>query len=430
MSVSSTRRDFLRTSAVAGTGFWLASRSAQALHGSPNEKLDIGVVGVANRGAANLAGVGGENIVALCDVDERHLGQAAGRFPGAKTYNDFRRMIDAEKLDAVVVCTADHTHAVVTLAALRAGCHVYCEKPLTRTVHEARLVAETAREEGLITQMGTQIHAQDNYRRVVELIRTGAIGSVSEVHVLCGKNWGGNGAPTGTFEVPDHLHWDLWLGPGAERPYNPAYHPANWRRYWAFGGGTLTDMACHYMDLPFWALDLHHPLSVEADGPEVNEHTAPAWLVVRYQFPRRGDRRELTLTWWDGGHRPTERLAEFGLESWHNGILFVGDGGWLIADYSRLQLGPAADFEAFEAPEPFIPTSMGHHAEWIAACKEGGPTTCNFDYSGRLTETILLGAVAFRTGERLDWDAAKLEARGCPAAEPFIRREAREGWEL
>jgi predicted dehydrogenase len=409
---------------------WFGARHARASRASANEKLDIGVVGVANRGSANLAGVSGENIVALCDVDDHHLRQAAVRFEGAKTYNDFRRMIDAHELDAVVVSTADHTHAAVTLTALRAGCHVYCEKPLTRTVHEARLVAETAHEAGLATQMGTQIHAEGNYRRVVELIQSGAIGDVEQVHVLCDKSWGGGGAPSGTHAIPEHLHWDLWLGPGAHLAYHPDYHPANWRRFWAFGGGTLTDMACHYMDLPFWALNLRHPLSVEADGPSVDEHTAPVWLVVRYRFPRGAAASDLALTWWDGGKRPTALLAELGLGSWRNGVLFVGAGGWLMADYTRHELGPAAAFEDFEAPEPFLTASPGHHAEWIAACKSGGPTTCNFDYSGRLTESVLLGAVAFRTGERLDWDAEKIEARGCPAAEPLLRREAREGWGL
>ncbi|MDP6763419.1 MAG: Gfo/Idh/MocA family oxidoreductase [Planctomycetota bacterium] len=427
MAEVTTRRGFLRTSAAAGAGLWLGARTARAARNAAGEELDIGVVGVDGRGAANLAAVSGENIVALCDVDEHRLAQAASRFAGAKTYHDYRRMLDAHELDAVVVSTPDHTHAAATLAALRAGSHVYCEKPLTRTVADARLVAETAREAGLVTQMGTQIHAEPNYRRVVELVRSGTIGAVREVHVLCAKSWGGSAAPTGSHAIPEHLHWDLWLGPSAEVAYNPAYHPANWRRYWAFGGGTLTDMACHYMDLPFWALDLRHPLSVEAEGPQASEHTAPRWLVVRYRFPGPVDGEDLALTWWDGGRRPEELLAEKGLASWRNGVLFIGDGGWLMADYTRHELGGA---EAFESPAPFLPASVGHHAEWIAACKEGGPTTCNFTYSGRLTEAVLLGAVAYRSGERLDWDAERLEARGCPAAAAFLRREVREGWGL
>ncbi|MCX7008214.1 MAG: Gfo/Idh/MocA family oxidoreductase [Kiritimatiellaeota bacterium] len=256
---NNTRRQFLHWTTLAGAGFWMGCQSVKAggRRLSPNEKLNIGVVGVAHRGGANLSGVAGENIVALCDVDDTYLRAAAEKFPKAQTYADFRRMLDRTDLDAVVCSTADHTHAVVGVAALRGGRHLYCEKPLTRTVSECHIMCEAARQGKLVTQMGTQIHAGTNYRRAVELIQSGAIGPVAEVHVWVNVKYGGMERPTDTPPVPTGLHYDLWLGPVAERPYHPDYLPGKWRNWWAFGGGGLGDFGCHYMDLPHWALVPH-----------------------------------------------------------------------------------------------------------------------------------------------------------------------------
>ena len=422
------RRSFLKATGLGGAGLLLGRRLSFGQE-SPNEKLDIGIVGVANRGGANLDGVQGENIVALCDIDANYLAGAGERFPKAARYFDFRRMIDEEKLDAIVVSTPDHTHALATMAGLRAGMHVYCEKPLTHSVHEARVVAETAKKGGLVTQMGTQIHANSNYRRVVELVRSGAIGPVREVHVICGKAWGGVEYPRGIEEVPEHLRYDLWLGPRQGMPFHQAFLPANWRCFWAFGTGTLGDMACHYMDLPFWALDLRHPTRVETEGPELHPHVAPGWLAVHWEFPARGDRAPVKLSWYDGGKRPAV-FEELGLGDWHNGVLFLGDKGQLVADYGRYQLAPQASFVDFAPPAPSIPDSIGHYAEWIQACKSGGATTCNFDYSGALTETVLLGVAAYRLGEGFEWDAMNLVAKGRQEAEALIRHEYPKGWEL
>jgi predicted dehydrogenase len=426
MTRSLTRRDFLRFGTLGASAFAFPAIGRAGL--SANEKLNIGVVGTAGRAQGNIEGVQGENIVAVCDIDDNLLGLASKHFPKAKTYSDFREMLEAGGLDAVVVSTADHVHAPATAMALRMGKHVYCEKPLTHSVHEARVVAELAAKAKVATQMGTQIHAQDNYRRVVELVRAGAIGPIRECHVWCGKSWSAIDRPTETPPVPKFLHWDLWIGPAPMRPYHPTYQPANWRRWWDFGSGTLGDMACHYMDLPFWALDLKHPTSVEAEGPPVHKETTPFWMVVRWEFPARGDMPPVKLAWYDGGKKP-EILAEQKIK-WNDGVLFVGDKGMLLADYDRRVLMPEADFKDYKPPEPSIPASIGHHAEWIAACKDGRPTTCNFAYSGALTETVLLGTVAYRAGKKLAWNGATLKAEGCPEAEAFLRREYRKGWTL
>ena len=393
------------------------------------EKLSLGIIGVANRAAANLGAVAGENIAALCDVDANYLAGAAMRFPDAAKFADFRELIAMDDLDAVVISTPDHTHAPAAAQALRAGLHVYCEKPLTHSVHEVQVLRKLAREHGAVTQMGTQIHAGGNYRRVVERIRSGALGKITEVHVFCDKSWSGGERPTETPEVPASLSYDLWLGPAPERPYSPAYLPANWRRWWDFGGGTLADMGCHYLDLAHWALDLSTPIEAWAEGPPPHPETTPKPFIARWKHAAKGERGAVEVSWYDGGVFPPE-LAERGLEAWRNGVLFLGENGWLVSDYGRHELGPTEDFVEALPPEPWIPDSIGHHAEWIEACKNGGPTTCDFEYSGALTETVLLGNVAYRAGERLEWDSAAGKATNTSAAERFLRREYREGWGL
>ncbi len=421
------RRQFLRASAALGAGTLVVPGALWARRRrSANDRLDVGVVGVANRGATNLGKMEGENVVALCDVDADHLAEGAERVPKAAQYRDFRRMIEREKLDAVVVSTPDHTHAVVTLAALDAGLHVYCEKPLTRTVREARRVAKEARASGLVTQMGIQKHAEPHYPRAVELLRSGAIGNVEAVHAFCGKGWWAAALPEGEEDVPDALDYDLWTGPVKKLPYHSGYHPANWRRYWNFGGGTLGDMACHYLDVAFWALELDHPAEVEAEGPPPHPDGAPEWLHVRWSFPKRGARGPVELHWHDGGKRPAV-ADELGVEE-SSGTLFVGSKGALFADYDGHRLLPEPDFEDFERPEPWLPDPTDHWREWREACRGNGATACGFDYAGPLTETVLLGAVAFRAGAQLTWDAETLTAAGAPGVEELVRGTFREGW--
>ncbi|MGB0599119.1 MAG: Gfo/Idh/MocA family protein, partial [Rubripirellula sp.] len=390
---SKTRRDFLKTSGALAVTAGVWSEVAAQESNSPNEKLRILCVGTANRAAANVAGVNGENIIGLCDVDSNYLSRAAATHKSARTYADYREMIATEDdADAIVVAVSDHNHAPAAIRGIRAGLHCYCEKPLTHTVQEARIVAEAAKAKGIATQMGTQIHAGNNYRRVVEIIRSGAIGDVQEAHVWVGKGWGGGERPTETQEPPANLNWDLWLGPAPYRPYAAGrYHPAQWRRWWDFGQGTLGDMGCHYMDLPFWALDLRHPISCEAEGPEVHPETCPLGLKVHYKFPARGKMPALDLTWYDGNMTPRKVAGETVPGS---GVMFVGTEGHMFADYNKYRLFPRDKYAKYEPPAKSIPDSIGHHAEWIKACKDGSETTCNFNYSGALTETVLLGNVA------------------------------------
>ncbi|MBN2474486.1 MAG: Gfo/Idh/MocA family oxidoreductase [Pirellulales bacterium] len=426
------RRDFLKMSglgaAAVSSGVWSGLSAAESK--SPNGKLNIACVGTANRAAADISEVTGENIVALCDVDKNYLDRAAAQFPNARTYADYREMIasEASRIDAMIIGAADHHHAPASIRAIRAGLHVYCEKPLTHTVHEARVVAEAAVKQGVATQMGTQIHAGENYRRVVEIVQSGALGDVTEVHVWVGKGWGGGDRPEGGQEPPATLDWDLWLGPAPQRPFWPGrYHPAQWRRWWDFGSGTLGDMACHYMDLPFWALKLRHPTRCKAEGPEVHPETCPLGLIVRYRFPERDGLPPVRLTWYDGNLIPREVAGERVPGS---GVMFVGSEGKMFADYNGYRLFPVAKYAGYQPPEPTIARSIGHHAEWIKGCMDGSPTTCNFDYSGALTEAVLLGNVAYRVGQALDWDAANLRATNCPAADRFIRKQYRPGWEV
>lgn len=426
------RRRFLHASGVGAAaltgGVWSELPAKES--NSANEKLKVLCVGTANRAAADVDGVKSQDIVGICDVDSNYLARAQNQFKDAKAYADYREMIDkeADKADAIVIATADHNHAPAAIRGIHAGLHCYCEKPLTHTVQEARIIAEAAKARGVVTQMGTQIHAQDNYRRVVEIIQSGAIGNVGEVHVWVGKSWGGGERPENGQAPPPNLNWDLWLGPAPERPFAAGrYHPAQWRRWWDFGNGTLGDMGCHYMDLPFWALDLRHPISCAAEGAEVHPETCPLGLVVKYQFPKRGELPPVSLTWYDGNKTPREVAGE---KVPGSGVMFVGSEGHMFANYTSYKLYPKDKYADYAPPAETIPNSIGHHAEWIKACKDGSPTTCNFDYSGALTETVLLGAAAYRTGKSLTWDAKTLTATNCPEAARFISKQYRPGWEV
>ncbi|MFP4057550.1 MAG: Gfo/Idh/MocA family protein [Candidatus Brocadiia bacterium] len=435
MSQQPTRRQFMASSALAGLAV-VASPCVRAAEGkpAPSDKLDVAIVGVGGRGRSNTGKVRGEKIVALCDVDERKLAAAAKQFPKARTYYDWRKMLDQKGIQAVVCSTTDHTHAPISVAAMKRGCHVYCEKPLAHTVHEARVVRETynaMKERGVRTQMGTQIHAGGNYRRCVELVQAGAIGPVREAHVWCGRRGPCPKRPAEGKEPPPYLHWDLWLGPAPYRPYHPSYLPGcmTWEQRWDWGNGCLGDMGSHLIDLPFWALQLRHPLTAEARGEPRSEESYPHWLVAHWEHPARGKMPPVRLSWYDGGKKPEPPPGD-DLGKWGNGILFVGDKGTLLCDYGRRVLLPQADFEGFKPPEPWIPASPGHHKEWLIACKTGSQTLCNFDYSGRLIENNLLATVAFRVGKKLQWDAEELEATNAPEAAPLIRKSYRQGWTL
>ncbi|MBX3399894.1 MAG: Gfo/Idh/MocA family oxidoreductase [Gemmataceae bacterium] len=435
-----TRRRFL------GAALALPAISYARVYGA-NDKLAIAGIGVGGRGASNMSGVKGENIVAVCDVDANAMGKAAETYNRqARKTNDFRKLFDhANEFDAVVVSTCEHTHAFATLAALKLGKHVYCEKPLTHNVYEARVIREAAAKTKLATQMGTQIHATDNYRRVVELVQAGAVGGVTECHVWVGRTWGRQSAddakkykdivhveerPTEDVVPPPTLDWDLWIGPAPMRKFNPIYVPGpKWYRWWDFGNGTMSDLGSHWNDLPFWALKLKAPLTIEGSGPPPHAEIAPATMSATYTYGPREGMPALTLTWHQGQSKPPQ-VTDGTIPKWDSGVLFVGDKGMLLSDYGKHVLLPETRFKDYKRPEPSIPKSLGHYAEWIHACKTGSPTTCNFEYAGWLTEANHLGNVAFRAGKKLEWDAAAMKATNCPAADQFLRREYRKGWTL
>lgn len=434
-----SRREFLQAAVAAGTALPAAAPfiAAQAKEfRSPNEKLNLGIIGAADRGAANLAGVSSENIVILCDVDAHHLAQAAEKFPKAKTTDNYRRVFDEKNLDGVVVSTPDHMHAIATAEGLRRKLAVYCEKPLTHSIYEARFISRLTKESGAVTQMGNQIHnhPSGNYRRVVEIIKAGVIGPVRRVHVWQGGgiDWH-NGVTVGRrvkkATPPPYVNYDLWLGPAPYRPFDVSHFHFNWRYWWDFGGGQLGDFVCHYMDTPYWALDLEYPKTVVAVGKKGHDgdNDCPQYMRVDYYHEQRGDLPPVHVTWYHGGWKP-EGAEVYGKNS---AVLFEGADGRLLADYTTRKLFMEAGHEAHPV-EPSIPDSPGHHREWIEKAKAGDPqTTCNFVYGAKLTECGHLGNISYRAGQKkFDWDAENAQTVDCPEADQFIRREYRKGWTL
>ncbi|MBP8260349.1 MAG: Gfo/Idh/MocA family oxidoreductase [Verrucomicrobia bacterium] len=435
------RRQFLRATALA------AAAAPACLRGQNlNNKLNVGIIGAGGRGGAALQALAGENIVALCDVAEDRLNQAGQRHPKARRYVDLRKLLDeARDLDAVTVSTAEHTHAFATLGALQQRKHVYCEKPLTHSILEARVIADAAAKAKVATQMGTQIHATANYRRVVELIQTGAIGPVREAHVWVSRAWGWQTPaeaqankdilstqerPAGSSPIPAGLRWDLFLGPAPQRPFHEVYWPGpRWYRWWDFGSGTMSDMGSHLIDLPFWALKLEHPLTIESEGPPPHAEIAPASMLARYTYGPRGDMPPVTVTWYQGTPKPPQ-FTQGKIPPWGMAILFVGDRGMLLSDYNKHVLLPEDRFKDFAPPAPFIPPSPGHFEEWIRACKTGSSTGSSFDYAAKLTIANHLGNIAYRLGRKLEWDPANLRAVRCPEADRLIRKPYHNGWKL
>jgi predicted dehydrogenase len=443
-----TRRTITRRRFIGGalTAAGVAAAPAVLRARNLNDRLNIAIIGAGGRGAANTAALASENIVVLCDVDASALAEAGTKHPKAKTFVDFRKVFDRPNaFDAVVVSTCEHTHVFATLLALRAGKHVYCEKPLTHNIGEARLVRETAATLKLATQMGNQGHASDNHRRVKELILSGAIGPVREVHVWVSRAWGLQTEEAATRNkdivfvaerpkdlqpVPAGLEWDLWIGPAPARPFHSVYVPGpKWYRWWDFGNGTMSDLGSHRNDLAFYALDIRTPLTIEAiaDRP-AHAELAPATLKVVYEYGPRGDMPPLTLTWYQGEAKP-QIWTEGGIPQWPDAQLFVGDKGMILSTASTHVLLPEKTFEGFVPPPQTIPNSPGHYAEWVQACKGGKPSLASFDYAGWTTEANHLGNVAYRVGKKLQWDAAAMKATNAPEADRFIHREYRKGWE-
>ena len=447
-----SRREFLSAAAAAVSGILIVPRHVLGGPGvtPPSERVRVAGIGAGGMGGGDIATVSrlGAEIVALCDVDDERAAGSYRAFPKARRYKDFRELLEKEHdhIDAVTVGTPDHVHAVASMAAIRAGKHVYCQKPLTHTLFECRELTRAARAAGVATQMGNQGHATEGARLTNEWIQAGIIGDVHEVHVWsdrAGRLWKqGIGRPSETPPVPSSLDWNLWLGPVRERPWHPAYAPVSWRGWRDFGTGALGDMGCHIIDHPVWALNLGAPTTVEARttldgsflGDEPNHETYPIASIIYYEFPARGDRPPVRMTWYDGGlmpPAPRELVADQRLPD--NGVLYIGSRGKLFhsSHGGPPHLLPGELHEQAKTVPPTIPRSPGHYEEWLAACKGGAPAISNFDYSGPMTETVLLGVLALRApGRRLEWDDERLQVTNAPELNKYVQTEYRQGWSL
>ncbi|RPH99055.1 MAG: gfo/Idh/MocA family oxidoreductase [Calditrichaeota bacterium] len=446
-----SRRTFIKSAAVA-SAFTIVPRHVLGGTGfqAPSDTVNIAGIGVGGMGGADLKELESQNIVALCDVDLQYAGGAIKRYPKAKVWQDFREMLEKQKdIDAVVVATPDHMHAPISMAAIRAGKHVYTEKPMTHTIMEARLLTQAACEARVATQMGTQGHAMEDARLLCEWIWDGAIGEVTEIHAWSPHPVWPQGLtrPTDTPPVPEKLNWDLWIGVAPFRPYHPAYHPGQWRGWWDFGTGGLGDMGCHIFDPIAWAMKLGHPLSVEAsqsifvpkglnwDKPR-NTDGYPQATMVHYKFPAREGFPPVTLHWYDGGLMPeTPEELEPGrkMGDQFGGVLYVGSKGKILTGSHGargVRIIPESKMREYKRPEKSLQRSVGHHQEWINACKGGEPAGINFEKAGPLTEIVLLGVLALRFDKKLQWDSESLTFPNAPEANPFVHKEYRSGWSL
>lgn len=433
-----SRRSFLKSTAVTAA-FTIVPAHVMAAPGRtpPNEKLNIAGVGVGSMGKVYIDNVKSENIVALCDVDDKYAAHAFKAYPNAKTYRDFRKMLEQDKsIDAVVIGTPDHTHTVIAMAAIALGKHVYCAKPLTRTIHESRMLTKTAQEAGVATQMSVQSDAAEAQRNLCELIWDGAIGNVTEVHVWSDRPiWPqGLDRPKDTPPIPDTLDWDLWLGPAPYRPYHPCYLPFVWRGWWDFGTGALGDMGCHSFAHIVKALKLGHPTSVHASSTKLFKETAPWASIVHYDFAARENMPPVKVTWYDGGlkpQRPDEMPDEEKLAN--QGLIFIGDKGTMLCGFTgeNARLLPEAKDQEYKRPDKILPRSIGHYKEWVEACKGGKPAGCNFNFGGPLNEMVVLGNIAVRlSGRKLHWDQQNMTFTNDDEANQFIKEPYRKGWEI
>jgi predicted dehydrogenase len=441
MSERTNRRRFLQSTAMAGVGFWVAAGVRSQECNSPNGRIALASIGVGGKGASDSADAAkAGDLVAICDVDEGRLNNAGEkRFPKARRYTDFRKMLDemGRSIDAVTVSTPDHAHAPAALMAMRMGKHCFCQKPLTRTIYEARLMAQVARETGVATQMGNQGTAMDHVRRAAAALRAGAVGRVKEVHVWTDRPIWPQGCPRPAPEpCPANLAWDLWLGPAPQRPCAKpkVYHPFAWRGWWDFGTGALGDMACHTANMAYMGLNLRDPAAVHAYTSGHNRDSYPKWSIITFEFPALGGRPALKLFWYDGGKTIDKDLIE-GRPMTKSGCLVIGDKGKL---YSPNDYG-GGEFHLLDGatmPEVTFPRSPGHFEEWVRAIRGGEPAMSNFaDYSAALTETMLLGNLAVWVadkgkGERVEWDARNMRATNVAGLEPIIKPTYRQGYTL
>ncbi len=450
-----SRRDLIRGATGMAAAFTFVPGRVLGRSGarSANDKLNIAAIGSGGMGGSNINACSSENIVALCDVDERHAAGTFKKFPNAKKYKDFRVMLDKEdkNIDAVIVATPDHTHAVAAMACIKRRKHVYCQKPLAHSIYEVRMLTEAARKYKVQTQMGNQGHSSNEIRLLYEWIQDGAIGPIREVHSWSDRPVGGDpwsdfpimARPKETPPVPDTLDWDLWLGPVRYRPYHPIYCPTTWRGWYDFGTGALGDMGCHIIDPPFWALKLGAPTRVEASTthykPEVASETYPRASVVRYEFPARGDMPSVKLTWYDGRLLPPRpKDLDAGRKLGTNGTVLIGENGSIMHGShgaGGVRIIPEKKMRAYDRPPQTLPRvkggSGGHEQDWVRACKDGKPASSSFEYGGPLTETVLLGVLAMRLKNiPLEWDSENMKVTNCDEAAKYVKPEFREGWTL
>ena len=436
MKTKMNRRAFLGT-AAAGAGILVLRPGMLRAGNSPNEKLNIAIIGVGGRGKSDTDGVKGENIVALCDVNEKNLEAAAKRFPDAKTHIDWRKCLDQKGIDSVVCATADHTHAFVTNWALNRDMNVYCEKPLANCVEEARAVRASylKRKARVATQVGTQRHASENFNRVREIVLDGGIGELKEAFAWGNRQIRGKDYLPPEGDPPSNFHYDLWIGPSPFHPYNPGYFGGclQWNKYWDFGSGPVGDMGSHTMDLAWDSMEPDLPTSAEGEGGKFNPAIAPVELHTSWDMPASGARPAFRLHWYQGGMMPENPNAECDLKKIGHGAMFKGARGVLVADFGKNWLYPLAggDLSHYTArpKDKQFPPMGGFHADWIRACKGEKKTHCNFDYAGKLIETMLLGLVAFRVGRKLKYDGATGRT-GDAEADRLMGRPYREGWKL
>ncbi len=437
MASKTNRRSFLQTSAAVGIGFWVAGGVRGQEDKSPNDRIAMASIGVGGKGSSDSgdAGTNGD-MVAICDIDEARLDAALKRFPKAKKYTDFRKMLEemGDSIDAVTVSTPDHTHAVAAAMAMKMGKHCFCQKPLTHAIREARVLGELARENKVATEMGNQGTAMSELRKAAALLRAEVLGKVNEVHVWTNRPiWPQGGERPEPTDVPPNVHWDLWIGPAPFRPYARGYHPFAWRGWWDFGTGALGDMACHTMNMPFMGLDLRDPTSVQAVTSGHNKDSYPKWSIITYEFPANDQRPGLKLVWYDGGKLPSKELLG-GNEPKRSGCAVIGEKGTI---YSPNDYGAAFEVLGDVAlPEVEFEESPGHFMEWVRAIKGGPAAVSNFpEYASPLTETVLLGNLAVWVadegeGPKVEWDAKNLKVKNISGLEEIIQPKYREGYSL
>lgn len=470
---SISRRNFLRNAAIVGGGFFIVPRHVLGRGFiAPSDKLNIAGIGVGGKGASDIAEFAKSpkvNIVALCDVDDREAKRTVEKYPKAPYYHDFREMLDKEKnnIDAVSISTPDHTHAVATLAAMQLGKHVYTQKPLTHDIYEARILTMAAKKYKVVTQMGNQGGSGEGVRKAKEMIDAGMIGEVYEAKAWTNRPvWPqGIATPTGKFDIPKELNWDLWLGPAKKIEYNPAYLPFNWRGWWAFGTGALGDMACHVMDPIYRILPIDYPDSAECSVATVwkemwndtqNLDACPPASIIHLNYPKKDGKGNIKVSWHDGGllpERPDELLPEEAFGNWDGGVLFIGTKGKLLLDCygANPRLLPTKLMKEEKMPaEKIKRVPEGHYLQWVNACIAGhgnAETSSPFEFAGPFTESILMGNLAIRSWlmknpklkgwddkylgrKKLLWDAKNMKVTNFDEANQFVKREYRDGWKL